>query len=211
MSVLHVARVMADIYLAQRFVIAWRVWLTDRLTGRLAGWPSLLERGNFVDATIDNPDQRIQQDVDIFTAGVGGSPNAPANGTGSILLFGAVNSVVTTVSYNRDFVASVGDLNGLGHQHAQGHVLDCHRLCAAGDDCRVLDWTSADWLSFRNEKLNAAFRYALVRLRDAAEAVSFYRGERAERGECGGVSIRSSTTTDDLFAAPSGLPAGTFR
>ena len=36
-------------------------------------------------------------------------------------------------------------------------------------------------LSFRNEKTNAAFRYALVRLRDAAEAVAFYRGEQAER------------------------------
>jgi hypothetical protein len=36
-------------------------------------------------------------------------------------------------------------------------------------------------LSFDNEKLNAAFRYALVRLRDAAEAVGFYRGERVER------------------------------
>lgn len=37
------------------------------------------------------------------------------------------------------------------------------------------------WLSFRNEKFNAAFRYALVRLRDASEAVAFYRGELAER------------------------------
>ena len=37
------------------------------------------------------------------------------------------------------------------------------------------------WLSFRNEKFNAAFRYALVRLRDASEAVAFYRGEVAER------------------------------
>ncbi len=37
------------------------------------------------------------------------------------------------------------------------------------------------WLSFNNEKLNAAFRYALVRLRDAAEAVGFYRGEKVER------------------------------
>src|SRR5690242_20361753 len=38
-------------------------------------------------------------------------------------------------------------------------------------------------LSFRNEVTNAAFRYALVRLRDAAEAVGLYRGEDAERGE----------------------------
>jgi putative ATP-binding cassette transporter len=36
-------------------------------------------------------------------------------------------------------------------------------------------------LSFRNEQTNAAFRYALVRLRESAEAVAFYRGERAER------------------------------
>jgi putative ATP-binding cassette transporter len=38
-------------------------------------------------------------------------------------------------------------------------------------------------LSFRNELTNAAFRYALIRLRDAGEAVGFYRGERAERGQ----------------------------
>ena len=36
-------------------------------------------------------------------------------------------------------------------------------------------------LSFNNEKLNAAFRYGLVRLRDAAESVALYRGEKAER------------------------------
>ena len=39
------------------------------------------------------------------------------------------------------------------------------------------------WLCFNNEKFNAAFRYALVRLRDASEAVAFYRGEVAERTE----------------------------
>ncbi len=36
-------------------------------------------------------------------------------------------------------------------------------------------------MTFNNEKFNAAFRYALVRLRDAAESVAFYRGENAER------------------------------
>lgn len=38
-------------------------------------------------------------------------------------------------------------------------------------------------LSFNNEKFNAAFRYALVRLRDAAESIALYRGEKAERGQ----------------------------
>ncbi|HET9892597.1 MAG TPA: SbmA/BacA-like family transporter, partial [Mycobacterium sp.] len=31
-ATVHVMRVMADLYLTQRFVIRWRVWLTDRLT-----------------------------------------------------------------------------------------------------------------------------------------------------------------------------------
>ena len=38
-------------------------------------------------------------------------------------------------------------------------------------------------LTFRNELFNAAFRYALIRLRDAGEAIGLYRGEGAERGE----------------------------
>ena len=48
------------------------------------------------------------------------------------------------------------------------------------------------WLSFNNEKFNAAFRYALVRLRDAAEAVAFYRGEVAERTQLRRVSRKFS-------------------
>ena len=36
-------------------------------------------------------------------------------------------------------------------------------------------------LSFMNELLNAGFRYALIRLRDASAAVGLYRGENAER------------------------------
>ena len=62
---------MLDIYLTQRFIIAWRVWLTDHLTGDWLDGRAYY-RGRFIDDTIDNPDQRIQQDIDIFTAGVGG-------------------------------------------------------------------------------------------------------------------------------------------
>ena len=54
------------------------------------------------------------------------------------------------------------------------------------------------WLSFSNEKFNAAFRYALVRLRDASEAVAFYRGEVAERTGLRKLFARSSTTTSGM-------------
>src|SRR5271163_4577672 len=84
-AALHVMRTMADLYLTQRFVVGWRVWLTDRLTGDwLEG--RAYYRARFIDATIDNPDQRIQQDIDIFTAGTGGAANHPNVGTSSKLL-----------------------------------------------------------------------------------------------------------------------------
>ncbi len=67
------AMVMLDIYMTQRFIIRWRTWLTYRLTG---DWldDHAYYRGRFTDAQTDNPDQRIQQDIDIFTTGVGATP-----------------------------------------------------------------------------------------------------------------------------------------
>ncbi|MBS4729752.1 ABC transporter ATP-binding protein/permease [Mycobacterium sp. SM1] len=182
LAAIFVARVMADIYLTQRFIIAWRVWLTDHLTNDWLDGHAYY-RDLFIDNTIDNPDQRIQQDIDIFTAGAGGTPNIPSNGTGSTLLFGAVQSVVSVIS----FTAILWNLSG--------------RLSILGVDIpRAMFWAVlvyvlaatiiAFWigrplirLSFRNEMLNAAFRYSLVRLRDSAEAVGFWRGERAERSQ----------------------------
>ena len=64
-------------------------------------------------------------------------------------------------------------------------------------------------LSFRNEKTNAAFRYALVRLRDAAEAVGFYRGEHAEAPNSTPGFPPSSPTTGITFDGRSAFLAGT--
>ena len=84
LATLYVIRFMVDIYLTQRFIIAWRVWLTAHLTDDWLDGRAYY-RDLFIDNTIDNPDQRIQQDVDIFTADAGGTPNIPSNGTGKHL------------------------------------------------------------------------------------------------------------------------------
>jgi putative ATP-binding cassette transporter len=180
LATLYVIRFMADIYLAQRFIIAWRMWLTAHLTDDwLAG--KAYYRDLFIDDTIDNPDQRIQQDVDIFTANAGSTPNIPSNGTGSTLLFGAVNAVASVISFAAILWNLSGNLDvfGLELPRAMFWTVLVYVLVATG----VAIWLGRPliWLSFNNEKLNAAFRYALVRLRDAAEAVGFYRGERVER------------------------------
>ncbi|OBI03396.1 multidrug ABC transporter ATP-binding protein [Mycobacterium sp. E2462] len=179
-ATVHVCRVMADLYLTQRFVIRWRVWLTERLT---TDWLDghAYYRARFIDATIDNPDQRIQQDIDIFTAGIGGAANHPNVGTSGKLLFGAVHAVVSVIS----FAAILWRLSGTLHLFGMSlpKALFWIVLGQVTIATVVAFWLGRPLIgfSFRNEALNAAFRYALVRLRDAAEAVGFYRGERAER------------------------------
>lgn len=184
LATVHVARIMFDIYLMQRFIIRWRVWLTDRLT---TDWLDnhAYYRSRFVDRAIDNPDQRIQTDIDIFTTGYGTTPNVPSYGTSAVLLFGAVESVVSVVS----FAAILWNLSGpltvplieLTIPKALFWIAITFVIFATA----IAFWIGRPLirLSFRNEAFNAAFRYALVRLRDAAEAVGFYRGERAEKAE----------------------------
>ncbi|WP_445170472.1 ABC transporter ATP-binding protein/permease [Mycolicibacterium sp. Dal123E01] len=180
LATIHVARVMLDLFLMQRFMLAWRAWLTDRLTGDWLDGRAYY-RTRFSDATIDNPDQRIQYDIDIFTASSGSLPNTPNNTTTSTLLFGAISALTSMISFTSILWNLSGPLQIFG-------VTIPKAMFVIGLTYVVLATIVAFWigkpiiqLAFDNEKFNAAFRYALVRLRDAAEAVAFYRGEIAER------------------------------
>jgi vitamin B12/bleomycin/antimicrobial peptide transport system ATP-binding/permease protein len=182
LATIHVARVMLDLFLMQRFMLRWRAWLTHRLTDDwLEG--KAYYRARFIDDTIDNPDQRIQSDIDIFTAGVGPLPNTPNNTSAATLLFGAVSSITSMISFTAILWNLSGTLTlpliGFEIPRALFWIGLVYVLFASV----IAFWIGRPiiWLSFNNEKFNAAFRYALVRLRDAAEAVAFYRGELAER------------------------------
>jgi vitamin B12/bleomycin/antimicrobial peptide transport system ATP-binding/permease protein len=179
-TTVNVIRFMLDVYLTQWFLIRWRVWLTHRLTGDwLRG--AAYYRGRFIDHTIDNPDQRIQQDIDIFTAGVGRPPNQPSFHTNSTLVFGAVHSVIAVFSFGGILWHLSGTLKlfGVSIPKALFLIVLAYVLVTTV----ITFWIGHPLiqLSFRNELFNAAFRYALIRLRDAAEAVGFYRGEQAEQ------------------------------
>lgn len=180
LAAIHIARIVFDTYLTQRFIIRWRVWLTRRLT---ADWltDGAYYRNRFVEPNVDNPDQRIQQDIDMFTTGVGTGPNVPTYYSQSMLLFGAINSVVSVASFAVILWRLSGTLTvfGVGIPKALFWIVIVYVVTASLIAFRI--GHPLIRLSFRNEQTNAAFRYALVRLRDAAEAVGFYRGERAER------------------------------
>ena len=184
LATIYVCRIMLDLYLTQHFIIRWRTWLTTRITG---DWLSdrAYYRARFTDTNTDNPDQRIQLDVDIFTAGIGGLQNQPQVMTSSTLLFGAIESVSTVVSFVPILWRLSGPLTffGMTLNHALFWVAFVYVFFATV----IAFWIGRPLirLSFRNEATNAAFRYALIRLRDAAEAVGFYRGEHAERSLLG--------------------------
>jgi putative ATP-binding cassette transporter len=182
LATIHVARSMLDIYLMQRFIISWRIWLTDHLTGDWLDHRAYY-RGRFIEDTIDNPDQRIQMDVDVFTTGYGQTPNIPSYGTNTPLLFGALSSVVSTISFAIILWGLSGPVTLPLVDYTLPKALFWIAIVYVLIATVVAFWIGRPLirLSFRNERFNAAFRYALVRLRDAAEAVSFYRGEIAER------------------------------
>lgn len=179
-AAVFIARQIIDIYLTQRFIIRWRLWLTERLTG---DWidDEASYRGRFIEQPIDNPDQRIQLDIDIFTAGVGPDVNKPIVGTSATLLFGSINSVVSVVAFAPILWNLSGPLTAFGF--TLDHALFWICLLYVAATTVIAFWIGKPLIrfSFRNELTNAAFRYALVRLRDAAEAIGFYRGERAEK------------------------------
>jgi putative ATP-binding cassette transporter len=180
--VAKVARTLLDTYLMQRFIIRWRVWLTHRLTGDWLDGAAYY-RGRFIDRPIDNADQRIQQDIDIFTTGTGPETNTPTVGTAQTLLFGTVFAIVSVVEFTPILWGLSGPLTLFGFTTPK--ALFWIALLYVLFTTIVAFWIGRPLirLSFRNELTNAAFRYALIRVREAGEAIGLYRGDGVERGE----------------------------
>lgn len=179
-----ITRTLLDLYLMQYFIVRWRVWLTNRLTGDWLDQRAYY-RGRFIGGfggtPIDNPDQRIQQDIDVFTTGTGPETNTPTVATAQTLLFGSVYSVVSVVAFTPILWNLAGPLTILGITVPK--ALFWIALLWVAVTTVVAIWIGRPMirLTFRNSLTNAAFRYALVRVRDGAEAVGFYNGERTER------------------------------
>ncbi|MGV9798094.1 ABC transporter ATP-binding protein/permease [Mycobacterium sp. NPDC003449] len=180
LAAILVSRVLVDLFMTQRFMLAWRTWLTDRLTGDWLDGRAYY-RSRFIDGTIDNPDQRIQSDIDVFTALSGPQPNTPHQTSNGTLPFGAISSIVSVISFTSILWNLSGDLTVFGVQIPRAMFWSVFVYVAFATVIAFALGRPLIRLSFNNEKFNAAFRYALVRLRDAAEAVAFYRGEQAER------------------------------
>jgi putative ATP-binding cassette transporter len=180
LATLHVVRYLADLYLTQRFIMRWRIWLSCNVIDDWLG-DEAYYRSQFSRDAVDNPDQRIQQDVDIFTTGVGSLSNFPAYGSGQTLLFGAVSSVLSVFSFGAILWQLSGPLHlwDLTIPRALFWIVFLYVLM--GTVVAFAIGRPMIRLSYLNELRNAAFRYAMVRLRDASAAIGLYKGERTER------------------------------
>ena len=176
----YVVRLLADLYVTQRFLMRWRIWLSRRFIGDWLGDCTYF-RSQFSRQPIDNPDQRIQQDIDIFTAGVGGQPNNPANHSGNTLLFGAIESVLSVFSFGVILWRLSGPLTLAGITIPKALFWIVIAYVFVVTIIAFVIGRPLIRLSFVNELRNASFRYALVRVRDAGAAIGLYRGENVER------------------------------
>jgi putative ATP-binding cassette transporter len=167
LAAIHVARSMIEYFLAQAFDIRWRVWLTERVTAQwLADRAEY--RSRFIDNTIDNPDQRVQEDVTTFVQ------------QSRALGIGAVNAVVSVVVFTGILWDLSGPMMFAGVQVPRAMVFLVMVFVLLGTVIAFWIGHPLIRLNFRYQRATATFRYALVRVRDNAEPIAFYRGERVE-------------------------------
>ena len=180
LAVCSIVRLLLDMYVTQRFIMRWRIWLSHRYIDNWLGDLAYF-RSQFIGTPIDNPDQRIQQDVDVFTTGVGGYTNNPIVQLRQHLIFGAVEAVLSVVSFGPILWRLSGSVTvgGATLPHALFWIVLVYVVVATL--VAFVIGRPLIRLSYVNELRNAGFRYALVRVRDAGAAIGLYRGEPAER------------------------------
>jgi putative ATP-binding cassette transporter len=143
-------------FTADRLALAWRQWMTERLVRRyFSNRVYYSIRGA---ETIDNPDQRIAEDVKLFTTEV----------LGYVLV--VVNALVT-------LVVLVGVLWSISGQLVGGLLL----YAGLGTTMSILIGRRLVRLYSQRYQTEADFRYSLVRVRDHAESIAFFRGEGYEQ------------------------------
>ena len=181
-------------YLTQLLQVRWRAWMTAHYLQRWLADHAFysLELARFSaneKAASDNPDQRIQEDINLFT-------------TYSISLsMGLLNAVVTLVS----FVGILWTLSGAfaftmggSSYNIPGFMVWMAVLyCAAGSVLTHYIGRPQIRLNFQQQQVEADFRHHMVRVREYSESIALDKGETVERAQ---LDIRFSAVLSNYLA-----------
>ncbi|MGB3202008.1 MAG: ABC transporter ATP-binding protein/permease [Nodosilinea sp.] len=147
-------------YLQKRLGLEWRRWLTGRFVGDYFRDRAFYDIQQF-QPDIDNPDQRIAEDVKNFTQ------------QSLALLLVVVSSVLQVIAFSSVLWGISKSLVGFLVLYA-----------VVGTLVTVLVFGQPlVRLNFEQLKREANFRFSLVRIRENAEAIAFYRGEAQEASQ----------------------------
>ena len=145
------------VYLRDRLGVEWRQWLTGNLIDRYFQNRAFYNL-NYAEANIDNPDQRIAEDIKSFTH------------ESLTILLAVVDSLLAIIAFT-----SV--LWGI----SQPLILFLVIYAVIGTLTTIgVFGQPLMRLNFERLKTEADFRFSLVRVRENAEAIAFYQGEQYE-------------------------------
>jgi putative ATP-binding cassette transporter len=157
--VLAIPIIVAYRYLRQKLGLLWREWLTQHFLNRYFHQRAYYRLdSNAVNAELDNPDQRITQDVKSFTT------------VTLDFLLDILDSILTLLS----FTAILFNLSKALTWGLVGYAV-------LGTAIAIAIGTRLIRINYEQLRLEANFRYSLVRVRDNAESIAFYQGENLER------------------------------
>jgi putative ATP-binding cassette transporter len=176
----YIAIAILKFYLTQLLQLRWRAWMTHSY---LARWMAdrtfyrleLARYGQQDGQTPDNPDQRIQEDMQLFTDYT------------MTLSMGLLNAVVTLVS----FIGILWTLSGVvsvpffgsSYTVPGSMVWIALAYCAAGTVITHFIGRPLIGLNFQQQRYEADFRHHLMRVREYSEAIALDRGEQVEHGQ----------------------------
>ena len=142
-------------YTEEKLALLWRQWMTHHLLKRYFANRAYYHLRS--SETIDNPDQRIAEDVKNFTTT-----------TLSFLLI-TLNSCVTLLAFT-----------GVLWSISRTLVLVLISYAFLGTMVSILIGRRLVGLHYHQYEKEGNFRYGMVRVRDNAESIAFYRGEKRE-------------------------------
>ena len=145
-------------YTRQKLGLFWREWMTKKFLDNYLENRSYYEIDS--EGEIDNPDQRISEDIKYFTS------------QSLSFLLVILGSIIDVISFT-------GILWSISIPLSMFLII----YAVSGTAIAVVLGRKLIPLNFNQLRREADFRYGLVHVRDNAESIAFYRGERQELSE----------------------------